>query len=307
MFDLIYQESLKRAKHIIWIMSDLQQSNPDFARECMEVSMADYELLGRPADMIWYLGDSVEGHNLQHLQEMTRMQETAFANLQIPLCYAVGNHDFDYSRSEEQKGKAPVIPFYEMVRSHADWHAAETYETPYFKVPLGNFMVYFFSDHIAGDKSWSTTHGEIHGDAAAYPYHDIFEKIREEIRAEKGPVITASHYAYPGGNRESDWMAKLFPLPDNVKLHVYGHAHIGDFIWAKENTWRRISWVDWHDIPQINVSSFEHIRGRKCRSVLLHVYEDDSFGVFFRNHDDHVFSEVYFPAKQNDRQGVPEQ
>ena len=94
-------------------------------------------------------------------------------------------------------------------------------------------------------------------------------------------------------------MGKLFPLPENLKIHFYGHAHIGDFVWAKKDAYRRICWTDWHDIPQINVSSYEHIRGQKCRSVFLHIYEDNSFGIFFRNHDDHEFSEVYFPAKGN--------
>ncbi len=190
MYNYIYSESLKRAKHNIWILSDLQQANPDYARECLHISMKDYENMGQPADMIWYLGDSVEGNNREHLLKMCDMQE-------------------------------------------------------------------------------------------------------------KCPVITASHYSYQRGNRASEHLSKLLPLPANMKIHFYGHSHIGDYDWAKENAYRRIACIDWHDIPQINVSSFEHIRGQACRSVFLHIYEDHSFGIFFRNHDAQAFSECYFPAKEN--------
>lgn len=94
-------------------------------------------------------------------------------------------------------------------------------------------------------------------------------------------------------------MRGLFPLPTNVRIHFYGHAHIGDFTWAREDAYRRISWVDWHDIPQINVSSFENVRGDASRSVLLHIHEDGGMGVFFRNHDSGEFMESYFPSREN--------
>ncbi|MBQ8637557.1 MAG: metallophosphoesterase [Lachnospiraceae bacterium] len=299
MYDYIYQESLKRAKHKVWILSDLQQRNPVYTRECLEISMEDYYLLGAPADMIWYLGDAVEGDDRNHLLEMCALQEKAFDGTGLPLCYTIGNHDFDYSASAAHRDEPVFIPFYEMVKAHPGWHAAADYTQPFFQVQLGDFSIYFFGDHIAPDKSWRTSHGQIHGDLARYPHGDIYDQIREEIAAKSSPVITASHYSYYGGNRAADLLSRLLPLPQNVKLHVYGHAHIGDFAWAKEHAWRRISWVDWHDIPQINVSSFEHIRGKCCRSVFLHLYEDHSMGVFFRNHDEHVFSECYFPAKGN--------
>lgn len=297
MYDILYQESLKRAKHKIWIFSDLQQSNPAYAKECLDICMADFEEMGSPADMIWYLGDSVESANREHLTAMCDMQEQAFVKTGLPLCYTMGNHDLDYVRNHRDE---PVwLPFYEMVKKHDNWHVAEDFTKPYFRVELGEFLIYFFCDHMAPDHSWMTSHGEIHGNVEDYPHADVFEQIRNEIKAEGRPVITASHYAYPGGNRESDWMGKLFPLPEQLKIHFYGHAHIGDFVWAKKDAYRRICWTDWHDIPQINVSSYEHIRGQKCRSVFLHIYEDQSFGIFFRNHDDRVFSECYFPAKGN--------
>ena len=61
--------------------------------------------------------------------------------------------------------------------------------------------------------------------------------------------------------------------------------------------------MDWHDVPQIDVSSFENIRGEHCRSVLLHIYEDGNMGVFFRDHDRHRFTEAYFPSGENGPSG----
>ena len=211
MYQYIYEESVRRAKHKIWILSDLQQKDPERARECLDISMTDYESMGAPADMIWYLGDSIEGTNREHLTQMCQMQEQAFERTGLPLCYVMGNHELDYSRAKEHEQEPVFLPFYEMVKRHEGWHTTPAYTDPYFKV--------------------------------------------------------------------------------------------GDYAWAKENAYRRISCVDWHDIPQINVSSFEHIRGKFCRSVFLHIYEDHSFGIFFRNHNARKFSEVYFPAKEKQMRG----
>lgn len=296
-YNFIYQESLKRAKHKIWIFSDLQQSNPENAKECLDVSMKDYYFLGAPADMIWFLGDCVEGCNKEHLLAMCEMQEKVFMETGIPLCYTAGNHDLDYARCGNSGDV--FIPFYEMAKKHSDWYVASSYTDPYFKVSLGDFKIYFFTDHIDANKLWNTTHGEIHGDANAYPHIQALQKIREEMEEDSCPIITASHYSFAGGSRPSELFNNIMPLPQNVKMHFYGHAHIGDFLWAGDRPYQRISWMNNHDIPQINVSSFEHIRGNKCRSVFLHIYEDQSCGIFFRNHDDHVFTECYFPSKIN--------
>lgn len=299
MYTHIYNESLKRAKHKIWIFSDLQQANPAHAKECLDISMEDFYLMGAPADMIWYLGDSVEGIDKAQLLELSAMQEKAFGGTGLPLCFAMGNHDLDYVRKSPNQDGPVFMAFYETVKRHEGWYTTANYTDPYFKVPLGDFMIYFFSDHVAEDKSWYTSHGKVYDVTDKYPHISTFQKLREEMKELECPIITASHYSYPGGNRGAKLFGNLLPLPQNVKMHFYGHAHIGDFAWAGAEAYRRISWVDWHDIPQINVSSFEHIRGAKCRSVFLHIYEDNSCGVFFRNHDDHVFTECYFPAKAN--------
>jgi len=297
MYESIYQESQKRAKHKVWIFSDLQQEDPEKARECLSVSMEDYALMGAPADMIWFLGDCVEGDNKAHLEAMCEMQEKAFVQTGLPVCFVAGNHDLDYARSAASKEREVYIPFYEMAKKHKDWYTASSYTEPYFKVPLGDFKIYFFPDHIAEDRSWYTLQGTIHGDESRYPHMERLQSLKTEMQEDGCPIITASHYAFPGGSRPAKLFRNLFPLPQNVKLHFYGHAHIGDFAWAGDRPYQRISWMERHDIPQINVSSFEHIRGLKCRSVFLHIYEDHSCGIFFRNHDDHVFTECYFPSR----------
>lgn len=292
-YEELYRESLKHAKQRIWIFSDLQQRDPEKAKECLEICMADFAKMGSPADMIWYLGDGVEGANLEHLARMSEMQEKAFAAVGVPLCYVLGNHDLECSFSRLHREKEPIFPFYETVKKHPGWHTTSSYEDWYFKVPVFGHTVYFLSDHIAKDKSWVYYQGVVRGN---YPHFDRADRLRAEIAAEKNPVITASHYSYFGGNRGSEMQSRLFPLPKNLRIHFYGHAHIGDYTWARQDAYRRICWVDWHDVPQINVSSFEHIRGKICRSVFLHLYEDGTYGVFFRNHDSGVFSECYFPS-----------
>lgn len=262
----------------------------------MEINIRDFKNMGCPADMMWYLGDTVQGADYNHLTEMCDMHEKAFTPLNIPLCYVAGNHDLDYIRNGGDR-----ICFYDMVKKHPDWYCAPDISTPYYKIKVGNYTVYFLTDHIAADFSWCAVHGSVHGDKAEnYPHFKLLENLKNEMAAENGPVITASHYSFAGGSRASKLFDEhILPMPQNVKLHFYGHAHIGDFYWAGESPYRRISWVDLHDIPQINVSSFEHVRGHKCRSVFLHIYDDDSCGIFFRNHDDGIFTECYFPADYN--------
>ena len=78
MYYAVYKESLKRAKKKIWIFSDLQQSNPENARKCLETSMKDYEALGESFDMIWFLGDCIEGTNKKNIDTMCAYLEDAF-------------------------------------------------------------------------------------------------------------------------------------------------------------------------------------------------------------------------------------
>lgn len=296
--DELYSLCAKKAKHVIWVFSDLQQRLYSNAEKCLNICMEDYALLGKPAEMIWYLGDSTESGDLPELIRMTALQEKAFSSLQIPLCYATGNHDYDYAAYCHHNGQTDFcMPFYDMVRSHPGWHTTENCEDTWFRVDVGNYAVYFFCDHIARDNSWCSTHNGIRFGGHKYPYTDAhFAAIRQNMeQCGKPHIITAAHCAFPGGNRDTYLLSKIQPLPLNVRLHLYGHAHIGNYAWACDRVFSQIQWVDWQDVPQVDVSSFEDIRGSFCRSVILHIYEDDSLGLFFRNHNEHCFTQAYFP------------
>lgn len=297
-YDELYEAGKKKAKHEIWVFSDLQQRLYDNAEKCLRICMEDYESLGRPAEMIWYLGDSTESPNLPELIRMTDLQEKAFGDLDIPLCYATGNHDYDYAEYCHRQGIPEYsMPFYEMVQRHPGWHTTKDSEETWFKIPLDHYMVYFFCDHVAHDNSWCSTHNGFRYGEENYPYQDDhFAAIRQDMEnCGKPHIITAAHCAFPGGNRDTYLMSKIQPLPLNVRLHLYGHSHIGEYMCPKERIFSQIQWVDWQDVPQVDVASFENIRGSYCRSVLLQIYEDDSLGLFFRNHDSHHFVQAYFP------------
>ena len=298
-YDELYAIGRKHARHTIWVFSDLQQARYEDAKKCLDISMADYYSLGCPADMIWYLGDSTERWDLDALYKMTELQEKAYGALGVPLCYATGNHDYDYAEYCHRNGlKDFKMPFYEMVQQHPGWFTTKDSEDTWFKIPLDNYMVYFFCDHVAHDNSWCSTHNRIRYGADVYPYgDDHFAAIRADMEACGKPhIITAAHCAFPGGNRDTEILGKIQPLPLNTRLHLYGHSHIGEYTCPKERIFSQIQWVDWQDIPQVDVASFENIRGSYCHSVLLQIYEDDSLGLFFRNHDEGRFLSAFFPS-----------
>ena len=301
-YDELYYSCKKKAKHEIWVLSDLQQRYFVNAEKCLNICMDDYRELGCPAQMIWYLGDSTESADLPELMRMTELQENAFGSLNIPLCYATGNHDYDYAEYCHRNGISSYqMPFYDMVRRHPGWHTTADTEQTWFKLPVGNYMVYFFCDHVAHDNSWCSTHNRFRYGEENYPYGDEhFAAIRADMEAcEKPHIITAAHCAFPGGNRDTFLLSKIQPLPKTVRLHLYGHSHIGEYKCPKERIFSQIQWVDWQDVPQVDVASFENIRGSYCRSVLLQIYEDDSLGLFFRNHDEHRFVQAYFPKMES--------
>lgn len=280
MIERFLEASRENVKHRVWLISDLQQHDPARSRHCMYTAYEDFKQLGLHADKIWYLGDSVEGAVLEHLEEMTKMQEEVFLEIGAPVCYCLGNHDMDYPA---QSGTAK-IPFWEMVSSHKDlgWKTIEKLSDFYFWDKLGDTDVLFLSDHADENGKWRFCHGRPFGEG--YPYtREDFRAVVEE-RNKKPKVITAAHYSYPGGNRATEYMGKFLPLESNVKLHVYGHAHIGDSTWAGKDWGRQICTVDNHNITQVNISSLEHGRGNAVRSAFLEVYNDETIGIFFRNH-----------------------
>ncbi|MEJ6951895.1 metallophosphoesterase [Natronospora cellulosivora (SeqCode)] len=295
MIKKIFTQSKEEVAKRAWIISDLQQSIPDKARDSLTKAVEDYKSLEMNCDQIWYLGDATEGDRLDFLEEMCEMHLELLTPLNIPLRYVMGNHEFDYSRNKQKRGEKVIVPFYNTVKKVADWRTIDNLSSFYFLEEFGDFQILFLSDHCSETGEWYTTHGEIHGDKDKYPYSkESFQSLSEKIEKTGKLTISVSHYAFAGGNRPSEILNQLLPLAENHFLHFYGHAHIGDGVWAKENLYRKISWVDNQDIRQFNVSSLENNRGSSIRSVFLEIYKDNSIGVFFRDHQQRKWSECYF-------------
>jgi len=211
------------------------------------------------------------------------MQVEALGAFGVPLKYVLGNHDFDYSR--KPGAGEPSAIFRDAVLRVPTWRTTDSIESFYFFDKIGEFTIVFFSDHADAQGRWISTHGLVHGDKALYPYYDIaYDAVRDQIAAIPGPAITCSHYAFSGGNRPSPLHDLMLPLPPNIKLHLYAHAHIGDAAWAGKDLYRKIACIDNHPIVQCDIASLEDGRGSATRSAILEIYRDHSLGLFFRNH-----------------------
>lgn len=271
--------------HRLWVLSDLQQSQPERATYCMTRAVDDFLSLHMPVEAVCYLGDAVEGHHLSHLEEMTIMQERQLARVDVPVFYVVGNHDFDYfSAHKDQLGRM-TIPFVDHLRNNSQWHLPKDYSTMYYMVDMGDYAMCFLTDHADPGGAWYTSHGLVRNEAQQYMYgQQDYDEVKQDIARQNKPVLTLSHYAMPGGNREAPLFKRLLPLPDNVLMHFYGHAHIGDAVWAGKDCHRKIAAVDGQPLVQVNVASLENFRGNAIRSVLVELYQDGAIGVLFRNH-----------------------
>lgn len=284
MISTVLQSLRQEVLHRVWVISDLQQSVPAEALRCLTTAINDFRALDLPIEQIWYLGDAVEGSNAEHLEEMAAMQVQALGAFGVPLKYVLGNHDFDYFRQRGATGQPSAI-FRDAVSRIPSWRTTDSIESFYFFDKIGDFTIVFFSDHADAQGRWSSTHGGVHGDKSLYPYFDIaYDAVRDRIAAIPGPVITCSHYAFSGGNRPSPLHDLMLPLPPNIKLHLYAHAHIGDAAWAGKDLYRKIACIDNHPIVQCDIASLEDGRGSATRSAVLEIYRDRSLGLFFRNH-----------------------
>lgn len=273
----------KHVRKRIWIFSDLQLRDPDQLTKVLDTAVTDFERLNMPCDQIWYLGDALIGMDESLLLETARIQIELLRPLNVPLRFVNGNHDLDYIRGQSKENPNVVSFFQEAVRQVPGWKTTDKITSPYFIEEFGEFNLLFLSDHADSNGAWMTN-GRIIGND--YPYDEaFFDQLKDEISASDKPVIIASHYAFAGGNRPSELWNRLLPLPDQVKVVFYGHSHIGDAHWGKENIYRKIACVDYQSIPQINVSSLENVRGDKIRSVILEIYEDRTLGIYFREHE----------------------
>jgi hypothetical protein len=292
MIPSLLQAARSQVLHRVWVVSDLQQSVPAEARRCLTTAVEDFRSLDMPPEQIWYLGDAVEGRNLAHLDEMAAMQVEVFGSFGVPLRYVLGNHDFDFLRHDKgASGRGAV--FREAVLKVPGWRTTESLESFYFVDSIGEYTVLFLSDHAQPQGRWASTHGTVHGDYASYP-HDAraYQAVRNQITAAKGPVISCAHYAFAGGNRPSNLLDQILPLPANLRLHLYGHAHIGDAQWAGKDLYRKIATVDNHPLIQCDIASLEDGRGSATRSAVLEIYREGSLGLCFRNHTTRRWEEM---------------
>jgi calcineurin-like phosphoesterase family protein len=282
----------------IWVFSDLQQSMPDMAEGCLDIALQDVKSLNLSPDAIWYLGDAMEGRDQSRIDEMIRMQVKKLSALGIPLRFVMGNHDLDCT-TRLPAGTQPVLPAWEAFRNVPGWKTTPSPSDFYFTETYGDVLVVFLSDHIAPDNRWIATQQEVRGpqpDAYDIPL-SAYQDLRDYMASWQGPVILVGHYAFPGGARgapEDGLLTRLLPLPDTVKLALHGHAHIGDWPYGKGQTYQRIGWIDWHNIPQVNVSSLDRTRGSQTRSVFLDIHADGTLGLFFRDHEDQMWSDVFY-------------
>ena len=292
-----------QVKKRVWIVSDLQQQYPDRATHCMTRAMDDFLSLGMRCDAVCYLGDAVEGGNLDFLTAMARMQRQQFARVDAPVYYALGNHDFDYFARHREELSGMRLPFFEHIRTLDQWHTQEKVSDMYFCADLGCFALAFLTDHADPSGRWYTTHGEVRGDASAYPYtEEDYRRVMKSIAALGKPVITLSHYAFAGGNRAAPLFDRFLPLPPQVRMHFYGHAHVGDAVWAGKDCYRQIAAVDCQPIVQVNVASLENYRGSAIRSVILEWYETEEIGVLFRNHTLGCWDQFFLSAPHTRRE-----
>lgn len=295
MLNDIIRQNAHRVKHRLWLVSDLQQSIPERAEQCMTRATEDFLSLGMPVDAVCYLGDSVEGHDLQRIRIMTEMQLREFRRIGAPVYYVPGNHDYEYYAAHKEELGRLVMPFSERVAEDPQWHLQPAPDALSFEADFGEFAVVFLPDHAAPDGSWYTTHGVVHGDKDAYPYtYEDYRALCAHMEALGKPVFTMSHYNFPGGNREAPLLEQMLPLPKNLVMHFYGHAHIGDTAWAHENAHRKLAGIHNHALMQANISSLEEGRSTGTRSAVLMTYDDGSTAVFFRNHSLRRWEDAYF-------------
>lgn len=293
----LYKWSEERARERIWVFSDLQQSLPELAEDCLSRALADMEAFLPEITRMWYLGDAMEGRDADRTAAMAAMQVEKLGRTGLPLRFVMGNHDLD-ATSQRPAGTPPVLPTYEAFRKVPGWRTTERFTDFYFTETMGEVLVVFLSDHVAPDNAWIATQHGVRGEAPGSHPHSAadYRLLRQRMAAWRGPVILAGHYAFPGGARgpREGLLERMLPLPDNVALALHGHAHIGDWPYGKAKTFQRAGWIDWHDIPQVNISSLDRTRGSQTRSAVLHLHADGGMGVFFRDHEDAAWSDVFW-------------
>ena len=252
----------------VWIHSDLQLAEPKLAHEVLAAAVDDVLDLKLDLGGVWCLGDALCGKNEEALDEVAAINIAQYERLAAPVCYVMGNHEMDLRRNAIRR-----YPLYELASQHPQWHTMPALDDFYFARRFFGTLVVFMGDHAARDGGpWWTTHGLLQDlpGIPAYPHQPhVYEALREAMANEPGPVVTASHYAYPGGQRPSAMLRQLLPLPESVRLHVYGHAHIGDLVHNKHRPYQRENPIDGQSLLQYNISALETRRSAGSHSAIL--------------------------------------
>jgi calcineurin-like phosphoesterase family protein len=268
---------MKKPHTRIWVHSDLQLARPAEAEEVLTRAVDDMLQLSLPLDAVWCLGDAICHTDEAALDEVARINMAQLRRLNAPVYYVMGNHEMDLMN----KGIAR-FPLWERAAQDGQWRVGAL-EDFYFWEEFGNFMVVFMGDHAARDGSWWTSHGYANGQSYSHTVMQ-YEALRRRMERFSGPVIIASHYAFPGGQRPAPLMERLLPLPSNVVLHLHGHAHIGDLVWNKENPWKRANPITGDARHQYNISALETARSAGSHSALLELYPDSTVSLHIRCH-----------------------
>lgn len=125
---------------------------------------------------------------------------------------------------------------------------------------------------------------------------DYCDAVREAVEPGR-PIIVAGHNAFAGGNRSAGIQNWLTPLPTETTVHVYGHAHIGEERnvppGSGHNVYRTISYVDEHQVPQVDISSLEDLRGDVVRSAVLEAHVAGGCSIHIRDHTNRSWLESY--------------
>lgn len=262
---------------LIWVHSDLQLAQPAQAEIILSTAVDDLLELGFDLDAVWCLGDAHCGVNEAALQAVAAINIAQLQRLQAPVYYVMGNHEMDL-----REAGTSVFPLHNLAANKPNWHVAALDEF-YFCAEFNGFLVIFMGDHAAPDGRWWTSHGYINGDGYPHSLHS-YKKLLLLMDDYEGAVIIASHYAFPGGQRPNDLMKQLLPLPENVRLHLHGHAHIGDLVWNKEHPWQRENPITGQVQKQFNISALESQRSPGSHSALLELHSNGSVDLRIRCH-----------------------
>jgi hypothetical protein len=251
----------------IWVHSDLQLSKPQLADKVLSDAVEDILSLDLNLSAAFCLGDALCGKSQPDLHAVAQATLRHNARLNIPICYVMGNHEMDLRRG----AGIAQYPLFELAQTTPSWHTLNHISDFFFARKIAGTLVVFMGDHAGPD--WWTSHGSLQGPHPEnYPHPPShFQALRDAIAQYPGPCITVSHYSYPGGQRPSNLQRAMLPLPPNLLTHCYGHAHIGDLVWNKENPWQRDNPVTGQALRQFNISALETDRTPGSHSAILDI------------------------------------